>query len=236
MTTFLLVHGAWHGGWCYQRVARLLQAQGHIVYTPTLTGVGERSHLYHPDINLDTHIQDILNVIHWEGLDNFVLVGHSYGGMVVTGVADAVPEKILRLVYLDAFVPQDGRSLFDHMPPERPAQNREAAAASGNNSVSPVPAAWFEVNPADVVWVDSLCVPQALGTFSQPIDLSGGLAKLTTQRVYIFAEKGAEKRVFSQFYDEFKGDLTWITYTLSGGHDLMVDQPEELAEILIEVR
>src|SRR5512136_3051948 len=118
MSTFVLVHGAWHGGWCYKRVAERLRAKGHVVYTPTNTGLGERSHLYHRDINLDTHITDILNVIKWEELDDFVLVGHSYGGMIITGVADRIPEKVRRLVYLDAFVPEDGKCQMDYMRPE----------------------------------------------------------------------------------------------------------------------
>ncbi len=105
-STFVLVHGGWHGGWCYSRVAQRLAAAGHRVFTPTLTGLGERAHLYSRSINLTTHITDIINVIKWERLQNVVLAGHSYGGMVVTGVADAIPEKIASLVYLDAFVPK----------------------------------------------------------------------------------------------------------------------------------
>src|SRR5271167_937589 len=110
MSTFVLVHGAWHGGWCYKRVAQLLREAGHEIYTPTLTGVGERVHLMTPAVTLDTHIQDILNVIRFEELADVVLCGHSYGGMVITGVADKVPDKIRSLVYLDAFVPNDGEA------------------------------------------------------------------------------------------------------------------------------
>jgi pimeloyl-ACP methyl ester carboxylesterase len=121
MTSFVLVHGAWHGGWCYARVAKILRAAGHDVFTPTLTGLGERSHLMRPEINLDTHIADVLNVVKWEDLSNVVLSGHSYGGIVVTGVADAIPDKIAAIVYLDAHVPWDGDSTMSFLPKERQA-------------------------------------------------------------------------------------------------------------------
>jgi pimeloyl-ACP methyl ester carboxylesterase len=111
--TFVLVHGAWHGGWCYVRVADLLRAGGHRVVTPTLTGLGERSHLFSGAITLSTHIDDIVNVLRWEDLTNVVLAGHSYGGFVISGVAERVPERIAALVFLDAFVPADGESLWD---------------------------------------------------------------------------------------------------------------------------
>src|ERR1043165_8400945 len=112
-TAFVLVHGAWSGGWCYARVATLLRSRGHAVFTPTLTGQGERAHLLSGAINLSTHIADVLGVFRFERLENIVLAGHSYGGMVITGVADRIPERINALAYLDAFVPEDGQSLFD---------------------------------------------------------------------------------------------------------------------------
>lgn len=116
MANFVLVHGGWQGGWSYQRVAKLLRQAGHEVYTPTLTGLGERSHLAVMPINLDTHIIDIINTILWEDLSDVVLVGHSYGGMVVTGVADRISDRISALVYLDALVPEDGDTLFSGKP------------------------------------------------------------------------------------------------------------------------
>lgn len=111
--TFVLVHGAWSGGWCYHKVAARLRAQGHSVFTPTLTGQGERAHLRAGNVNLSLHIEDILNVIHYEGLRGIILAGHSYGGMVITGVADRAADQIGALAYLDAFLPEDGQSLFD---------------------------------------------------------------------------------------------------------------------------
>ena len=123
MATFVLVHGAWHGGWCWKKVAPLLRSAGHEVYTPTLTGLGERDHLLTRDIGLDTHIQDIVNVLEYEELTQVVLVGHSYGGMVVTGVAERAHERLRQLVYLDAATPlgteRSLRALYQRYTPAR---------------------------------------------------------------------------------------------------------------------
>src|SRR3954468_17985304 len=113
MATYVLVHGGGHGGWCYQKVAALLRGAGHDVYTPTLTGLGERSHLVSPDVDLDMHIADVVAVLHYDDLRDVILVGHSYGGMVITGVADRAADRIGRLVFLDAANPRNGESLLD---------------------------------------------------------------------------------------------------------------------------
>src|ERR1700675_3292707 len=118
MTSFVLVHGAWHGSWCWKRVRRSLQEKGHEVFTPTLTGVADRSHLLSREVNLETHITDVVNLIQWEELSDVVLCGHSYGGLVISGVADRIPDRIGALVYLDAFVLEDGQSLHDVLPPD----------------------------------------------------------------------------------------------------------------------
>src|SRR5258705_1716413 len=118
-STYVLVHGAWHGGWCWKRVAPALRAAGHEVYTPTLTGLGERAHLANPAIDLATHISDVVNLLEAEELNEVVLLGHSYGGMVVTGVADRAPARLRRVIYLDAFLPEDGKSLLDYLHPDR---------------------------------------------------------------------------------------------------------------------
>ncbi|HEX6068979.1 MAG TPA: alpha/beta fold hydrolase [Longimicrobiaceae bacterium] len=130
MATFVIVHGWWSGGWIFQPIARLLRASGHEVFTPTVTGVGERVHLASPQVDLETHVQDIVNVLEFEDLHDVVLVGYSYGGMVVTVAADRVPERISRLVYLDAFVPRNGESLADLMP-ELTEQMEEVAREVG---------------------------------------------------------------------------------------------------------
>ncbi len=154
MAIFVLVHGAWHGGWCWQRVARLLRAAGHDVYTPTLTGLGERAHLLSPAIGLDTHIKDILGVLFYEDLRDVVLVGHSYAGMVITGVAEQTAKRLRHLVYLDAFVPWEGQSLLDLMGETEALIVRERAARDGDGwCVPPLPLEAFGVTkPADLAW------------------------------------------------------------------------------------
>jgi len=233
MSTFVLVPGGWHGGWCYKRVAERLRAKGHVVYTPTNTGLGERSHLYNRDINLETHITDILNVIKWEELDDFVLVGHSYGGMIITGVADRIPEKVRRLVYLDAFVPKDGKCQLDYLPEELVSGMR-ADAAVLDNGIRPIPAEAFHVNEKDAAWVNSMCKLQPIHTFDQPLKQTGGIARLRNKRVFIWNEGFAEGP-FKQFYDVLVSDNNWVTYKTPSGHDVMLDMPDELVRILLEV-
>src|SRR5438876_10673071 len=132
MSTFVLIHGAWHGSWCWKRVRKMLQDLGHQVFTPTLTGLGERSHLLSPSVNLDTHILDVVNLIRWEELSDVVLCGHSYGGCVISGVADRIPARIRSLVYLDAFVLDDGESLAQHVPAAMYSQLIDGANAVGD--------------------------------------------------------------------------------------------------------
>jgi pimeloyl-ACP methyl ester carboxylesterase len=231
MATFLLVHGAWAGGWCYKRVAKLLRSQGHEVYTPTNTGLGERAHLYHPAISLDTHVEDIMNVVRWEDLDDFVLAGHSYGGMIVTGVADKIPEKIRTLVYIDAFVPENGKCQFDYLPQRVEGMRKDAEA--NNNGISPIPPEVFMVNQDDVPLFKSKCVRHPIHTFDQPVKLSGGLSRLRNKRVFVSA--AAYGGTFKQFYDVLKDDRNWRTYKVENcGHMIMLDKPVELAKILLD--
>jgi pimeloyl-ACP methyl ester carboxylesterase len=176
MATFVLVHGAWHGSWCWKRVRRALQAQGHDVYTPTLTGVAERSHLLSPQVNLETHILDVENLMRWEELSDVVLCGHSYGGCVISGVADRIPDRIRALVYLDAFVLERDENLARHVPEAQYEQLLEGAAAVGDGwKVPPIPAEVFNVNADDRDWVNRQCTMQPLETFQQRLNFSGHL-------------------------------------------------------------
>lgn len=232
MSTFVLVHGAWHGSWCWKRVRKILQDAGHEVFTPTLTGVSDRSHMSSPEINLDTHITDIVNLIRWEELSNIVLCGHSYGGAVVTGVADQVPDKIGSLVYLDAFVPEDGENLQQHIPPEQFAQLLEGMKAVGDGwAMPPIPAEVFQVNQADREWVDSQVTLQSVATFQQPIKLTGDIAKVNNV-TYIRASGFKEGSPFPPFLEKAKAK-GWATHEIACGHDVMVDKPEELSELLV---
>jgi pimeloyl-ACP methyl ester carboxylesterase len=233
MTTFVLVHGAWHGGWCYRRLENLLRAQGHTVFAPTLTGLGDRSHLFRGDLDLDDHVTDVLQVIHYEQLDDIVLVGHSYGGTVISALADRVPDKIRTLVYLDAFVPEEGKCQMDYMPAELNDWCR-ASAAENNGGITPIPAEAFHVNAADVDWVNRLCVNHPIATFEQQAHFSGGIDRLSGHKVYISASEFADGP-FGQFYAKFTDDPSWKTYSVTSGHDIMIDAPDRLAEILEEV-
>jgi pimeloyl-ACP methyl ester carboxylesterase len=224
MTTFVLVHGAWHGSWCWKRVRALLQHQGHEVFTPTLTGIGERAHLLAPGIDLRTHTLDVLNLIQWEELDDIVLCGHSYGGMVVTGVADKIPQRIRTLLYLDAFVPENGESLVDFAPVT-------AAQLVEDWKCIPISAETFGVNAADRAWVDRQCTLQSVACFRQPAELTGGLSQL--QRIgYIYASAWAgSQSPFHPFYQKARS-RGWFTHEVECGHDVMLDRPEVLAALL----
>jgi pimeloyl-ACP methyl ester carboxylesterase len=227
MTTFVLVHGAWHGSWCWKRVRSLLQRQGHEVFTPTLTGVGERAHLLAPSVDLRTHTLDVLNLIDWEELDDIVLCGHSYGGMVVTGVADKIPRRIRTLVYLDAFVPENGDSLVQFAP------IMDAQLVEGWKCI-PISAETFGVNPADRAWVDRQCTLQSAACFRQPAELTGGLSQL--KRIgYIYASGWAGfQSPFHPFYEKAKS-RGWFTHEVECGHDVMLDRPDALAALLADL-
>jgi len=230
--TFVLVHGAWHGGWCWRRVADRLGGKGHKVFVPTMTGLGERSHLLTKGINLDTHITDIVNVLKWEDLKDIVLVGHSYGGIIVSGVADQMHDKIASIVFLDAFVPEDGDSLYEKASAAAKGGMTEALN-KGEIAMKPIPAAVFKVNENDRAWVDAKCTPQPIGTLTDKAKVTGGREKIA-KRTYIRA-KGYPSVPFDAAYDKLKGMAGWKMYEMTAGHDAMVDQPDRLTEILIEV-
>ena len=229
--TFVLVHGAWAGGWCYGKVAALLRSRGHVVFTPTLTGQGERSHLLAAGINLTTHITDVLNVFRYEDLRDVVLAGHSYGGMVVSGVADRIADRVAALVYLDAFLPEDGQSLFDI---NIPANTRRFVANAGNYggiAVPPPPASFFNVNAADAPRVDALATPFPLAAMAERLSLTG--AHLTIRkRTYVHGTILPRESPFKPFYDRVKDDAAWTAHAFACGHHVMLDMPEKTAEVL----
>ena len=241
MATFVLVHGAWHGGWCYRDTAAALRAAGHTVCTPTHTGVGERAHQGGENITLETHIRDVCGCIEWEELNDIVLVGHSYGGMVISGVADRMAERIRALVYLDAFLPQNGDSLNGliqkALPPEVAAQFlagfRGAAAEGHSGLMQPIPAEMFNVRADNRAWVDRRCRPQALATFEMPALLSGNLDKVAT-RLYILAD-GWDPSPFRHFAAQVDGKPGWRLVKMPSSHDVMVDMPKELAAELAKL-
>ena len=235
MANFVLVHGAWHGGWCYRETAAALRAAGHTVFTPTHTGVGERFHQSAENITLETHIRDVCGCIEWEELRDVILVGHSYGGMVITGVADRMSDRIRSLVYLDAFVPGHGDSLIGLLSkalvPEVAAQFigafRGTALQDHSGLMQPIPAEMFNIAQANRERVDRLCRPQALATFEVPLLLTGGGDKIAN-RLYILAD-GWDPSPFRYFAANCEKAAGWRVVKLPCSHDVMVDMPKELA-------
>jgi pimeloyl-ACP methyl ester carboxylesterase len=230
--TFILVHGAWHGGWAWQRVTDRLRARGHSVFAPTNTGLGERAHLLRPGIDLSLHIVDVLGVIKYERLRNFVLVGHSYGGGVISGIAEAVGDAIQSIVFLDAFIPDNGDSTLDLVQPAVQDVIR-GALARGEITVPVRDAAAFKVNEKDRAWVDSLATPQPIATFTEKLKLTGARERIA-KKTYIRAS-GYPNVSFEKALARVKADPSWRTYEVPCGHDVMIDDPERLTEILLEV-
>lgn len=234
MATYLLVHGAWHGGWCWRRVRDLLTAKGQTVFTPTLTGLGERAHLARPEVDLETHIADILAVVEMEELDDVILCGHSYGGIVISGVLDRRPDAFRAGIWLDAFVPNDGQSLVDGWTHERAQQMREQVAIHGEGwKLAAMTPEYFGVmDEDDADWITRRCVPQPFRTMTQPIHLTGAW-KTVPRKMYLLAELHPNSN-FRRFSEPLSQDPEWDVRSIPSGHDVMVDKPDLLAEILLE--
>lgn len=231
MAKFVLVHGAFQGGWVYARVARLLREAGHDVYTPTLTGLGERSHLSHHAITLDTHIEDIVSVFKHEDISDAILCGHSYGGIVITGVAGAIAERIRTLFYIDAYAPDDGQSLMDITGPDTALAFLEQASRSGG-SIPAIPAAMFNVNASDAAWVDAMSTAQPLATFAQGV-AKGAESNAVANRTYVFASANGGDW-FVSTHARLKAHPEWKVHSIACGHSIMLDRPEELAALMMD--
>jgi pimeloyl-ACP methyl ester carboxylesterase len=228
--TFVLVHGAWHGGWCWRPVSDLLEKKGYKVFAPTLTGLADRSHLLEAKINVSTHIADIANLIKWEDLNNIILVGHSYGGFVISGVAEQLHDKIGSIVYLDAFVPNDGDSLVSIASPQ--FQNFiKGAVDKGQPSLAPPKAAAF-VKESHQALVDAKTTPQPMGTYTEGAKVTGARDKVA-KKTYIRA-KSYNSSAFDAVQAKLSSNADWKIYEMPCNHDAMLDMPERLTEILIE--
>jgi pimeloyl-ACP methyl ester carboxylesterase len=230
--TFVLVHGTWHGGWCWRRVTDALEKKGHKVFAPSLTGLADRSHLLTSDVNLTTHVNDVVNLVKWEDLKDVVLVGHSSAGFVITQAAEQIGPSVASIVYLDAFVPQPGDNLISLANPG-PRKALEDAVARGDLVAKPVPAAAFKVNEKDRPWVDAKCTAHPLAAVVEKITRAGAREKIA-RKTYIRAS-GFDSPVFDQTLARLKTAPGWKTYEVSSGHDVMVDMPDRLVEILLEV-
>jgi pimeloyl-ACP methyl ester carboxylesterase len=226
MLTFVLVHGAWHGGWCWKKLTPLLRAAGHQVYAPSLTGMGDRSHLLAPWIDLDTHIKDITSLLEYEDLHGVALVGHSYGGMVIAGVAEQATARLAQVVYLDAFLPEDGKCLQDYH--REPFRDR----AIDGWRVPVRPGSYFGVtDERDIAWMKARLGDQPLRTFMQPVRLSPGKCGALKQ-AYIACS--ASLRALAETVERAKRAGLRYRELPTAAHDVMITQPEELAGILLE--
>jgi pimeloyl-ACP methyl ester carboxylesterase len=232
MTNFVLVHGAWHGGWAWRKVAETMRALGHRVFTPTLTGLGERAHLFSADVVMDTHIQDVVGLLESEELEEVLLVGHSYGGTVITGVAGQVAERLKGLVYLDAFVPESGQSMESMALRGRFEMMAESAVAAGTPLLVPPPEAsfWSVIKAEDAAWINRRLTPHPINTYKQTVEYSNAL-KDVGSLTYIHAT-GNSLGQFDRFADHAGVDDAWHLEVVPCGHEVMVDMPEELVEML----
>jgi pimeloyl-ACP methyl ester carboxylesterase len=237
MAVFVLVHGGFHGGWCWSRVAAHLRAAGHEVYTPTLTGLGERAHLATPETGLDIHIRDVLGVLEFEDLRDVILVGHSMAGMVVTGVAERDPDRLAHLVYLDADVPRDGESSLDCNGLRGEARAAFVARAESDGRLRPRPREhpWGITQPEDVAWVNSKITPHPIKAFSDPVRVTDA-DRFAGRRTFVlcFEDKDAASAEV-QTAMRVQAEPGWRYRELATGHDAMITTPRELAELLLEV-
>lgn len=231
MTNFVLVHGAWHGGWCWSRVAGILRARGHDVTTPTQTGVGEKSHLLSKDITLTTFGTDIVNHLKFEELDDVVLVGHSFGGASISYAAEKMTDRIQRLVYLDAAVIEPGETPLSKKPADLAALRRQLAADNdGGLSLPPPPALVMGItDPDDAAWIERMMTPHPFNTMETPLEISGppgaGLPVEYIACTDPWYSPLATDRERAKGYG-------WTVREIAAGHDCMVSAPEALADML----
>jgi pimeloyl-ACP methyl ester carboxylesterase len=236
MATYVLVHGGAHGGWCYQGVARILRSARHEVHTPTMTGLGERSHLVSPKVDLDLHVIDIVQLLHYEDLRDVILVGHSYGGMVITGVADRAADRVGRLVYLDAANPVNGQSLVDVSGPVILAARRDSRVIDGVELVlfpgtEPLPN-YGVTDPDDIAWMQQRLTPHPWKCFEQRLNLTNEAALRAIPQYHIVCTSTLATRNPELMAKARAEGRLWDIDT---GHDLMITEPQAVADALLEV-
>lgn len=229
MADFVLVHGAWHGAWCWKRILPGLWAAGHRAFAVTLTGTGERAHQISPGIRLRTHIDDVAAVIEAEELSQAIVVGHSYAGMVITGVADRMPDRIGHLVYLDAVVPQPGESWSSGHPPQTQAQRREAIAATG--AVPPADPAVFGLVGEDAQWVARRQRPHPGGVYDDTLQFDA-VRVAALPRTFIDCNAPALPTI-AVMRERVRQQPGWQVHEIATGHDPMISAPQELLQLLL---
>lgn len=248
MATYVLVHGGWHGAWCWKKVIPLFEQAGHRLLTPVLTGLGEKAHLLTPEVGLSTHIEDVVQLIQENQLNDLTLLGHSYSGMVITGVLDRIPERIRHLVYLDAVVPRDGESMADIAPMVISSLRKDARRHGDGWRVNP-PLAPFGIGGAfgvteepDLSWVRSLLTPQPLRTFEERLRLKDPDILSRTPRTFVRCAGKGFPAVFRDVMRRLFAPRTlaptgpgWRLRQLPTGHDCMITMPKEMTDLLLEI-
>ncbi len=235
MKTFVLVHGSHGGGWVWKYTAAILRTQGHTVYTPTLTGLSDRAHLLGCSVNLSTHIKDITNLLEYDDLKSVILVGNSYGGMVISGVAAHMPERLQMLVYLDAYLPDDGQSEQDLWPPQIMAGIEKDPAARLGYRSAPQPEAFGITDPDLAAWARARFTPQPLATYTEPVP-PGNAESAALPRVFIHCTGSPSQT--SPFFGRFAAKARakgWPVIEINAEHMSMLTSPQETAEQLLEI-
>ncbi|MFT7648973.1 MAG: pimeloyl-ACP methyl ester carboxylesterase [Candidatus Poriferisodalaceae bacterium] len=232
-TDIVVTHGAWSSGWVWKKMRPRLAAAGHTLWTPSYTGVGERSHLAHPDIDLDTHITDVVNMLIWEDLTDVTLLAHSYGGMVGTGVLDRARSRVKSIIYLDAFVPGDGDSAMSLFGPEGSAEMQRRADEEGDGwkvTANPTPP---DTDPIDIEWTLPRRMPQPIKTFSQPLVFTAPLPDVPHS--YIYCLKSGPGDAFRPFALRAASDVRWNYREIDASHNPHVTVPDELCAMLVDL-
>jgi pimeloyl-ACP methyl ester carboxylesterase len=229
--TYVLVHGAWHGGWCWSKVASILRTRGHTVVTPTQTGLGERSHLLSKSIDLDVFVSDITNVLKFEDLNDVILVGHSFGGNAISGAADRMRDRIRQLVYLDAVMLENGQSVFSLLPNEIvEARTKAAQESSGGVSIPAPPASAFGISDTEqAAWAQARFTPHPFNTYTSPLRLANKVANGIPATYIVCTDPIYKPLDASRAWIKAAG---WKTVEIATGHDAMVTAPDRLADLL----
>ena len=233
MASIVLAHGAWSAAWAWKKMRPLIRLAGHELFSPTYTGLGHRAHLAHPGIDLAMHIEDVVSVLEFEDLEDVTLIGHSYGGMVATGVADWAGSRIARVVYLDAFAPRDGQSLFDLVGPKAEANMRAGATEEGEGWQIPINPMPPDTAPEDVAWAAPRRRPQPIKTFEQKLRLESKAPP--PPRHYIYARKNGPGDVFRQFSERARSEAGWHHHDIDASHNPHITCPELLMALLSRI-
>ena len=229
----VLVHGSCHGGWCWKKILPYSNSEKFDIYSPTLTGLGDRSHLVNESTSLYTHVEDILQVFKYEDLSEVILVGHSYAGMVISGVAEMIPDKIKLLIYLDAYIPQDGKTAFDLVPGLLDLYKGRTMQDENKPWLvrSYTPNEFGITDPKDILWVEPKLVPMPWHTHDQPLAVRNKEA-IKIPKVFITTDDFGDA-MFQRQNEEERNK--WDYYELKRGHDVMITAPEELSRMMLNI-